>query len=104
VRSVEQEKQAVQRKKERELQEAQKLAAKLNATTVKIAVRSGEGGKLFGSVTGADIAGALAAQGVQVDKRRIELRDPLKVAGTYQVVVRVYLETVATVTVIVVGE
>lgn len=104
VRSIQQEKHAIDRKKEREQLEAQRLATKLNDITVKIAVRAGEGGKLFGSVTGADIANALAAQGVQVDKRRIEMRDPIKVAGTYRVDVRVYVETVATITVVVVGE
>ena len=104
VRSMEQEKQAGERKKEREQQEAQKLAAKLNSITIKVTVRSGEGGKLFGSVTAADIASALLAQGVKVDKRRIELRDTIKVAGTYKVDVRVYQETTATLTVIVAGE
>lgn len=104
VRSMEQEKQAVQRKKERELQEAQKLAAKINSTAIKITVRSGEGGKLFGSVTTADIANALLAQGVQIDKRKIELRESIKLAGTYRVDVRVYHETIATLTLVVAGE
>lgn len=104
VRSMEQEKQAVQRKKERELQDAQKLAAKLNSASIKITVRSGEGGKLFGSVTSADIANALMAQGIKIDKRKIELRESIKVAGTYKVDVRVYHETVATLTLIVAGE
>ncbi|MDP3487466.1 MAG: 50S ribosomal protein L9 [Bacillota bacterium] len=104
VRAMDQEKQAVQRKKEREVQEAQKLAAKLNSTTIKITVRSGEGGKLFGSVTSADIANALLAQGVKIDKRKIELRESIKVAGTYKVDVRVYHETIATLTLVVAGE
>lgn len=104
VRSMEQEKQAVQRKKERELQEAQKLAAKINGTAIKITVRSGEGGKLFGSVTTADIASALLTQGVQIDKRKIELRESIKLAGTYRVDVRVYHDTIATFTLVVAGE
>lgn len=104
VRAMDQEKQAVQRKKERELHEAQKLAAKLNSAVIKITVRSGEGGKLFGSVTSADIANALLAQGIQVDKRKIELRESIKLAGTYKVDVRVYHEIIATLTLVVAGE
>ncbi|KAF0193926.1 MAG: large subunit ribosomal protein L9 [Bacillota bacterium] len=104
VRSIEQEKQAVQRKKEREVEGAQKLAAKLNSTIIRITVRSGEGGKLFGSVTTADIANTLLAQGVQVDKRKIELRESIKLTGTYKVDVRVYQETIATLTLVVTGE
>jgi len=104
VRSIEQEKQAVQRKKAREHQEAQQLAEKLNKSSIRITVRAGEGSKLFGSVTGADIASALSAQGILVDKRKIDLREPIKVAGTYKVDVKVYQETVATITVVVAGE
>lgn len=104
VRSIEQEKQAQARKKDREQTEALNLAKKLAATTVRIAVKTGEGGKLFGSVTSADIASQLSSAGVAIDKRRIELRDPIKMAGTYTVDVRVYQEMVAKLTVVVAGE
>lgn len=104
VRSMEQEKQAQARKKEREQTDALNLAKKLEATTVRVTVKTGEGGKLFGSVTSADIAGKLSAAGISIDKRRIELKDPIKVAGTYTVDVRVYQEMVAKLTVVVAGE
>ena len=66
----------------REREQAQGAAAKLVAAPVQVAARAGEGGKLFGSVTSADIAAAIeAATGVTVDRRKIALDEPLKAVG-----------------------
>ncbi len=68
--------------------EATAFAAKLAAVTVELTSKAGEEGKLFGSVTSADIADALAALGLVVDKRRIELEHPLRMLGFHAVAVR----------------
>jgi large subunit ribosomal protein L9 len=67
---------------------AEQQAALLNAVTVKFARKVGENDHLFGSVTSADLAEALAAQGFQIDKRRILLEEPLKALGEFPVGVK----------------
>jgi large subunit ribosomal protein L9 len=82
----------------RDLGSAQELKARLEATPVQLAVRAGAGGRLFGSVTPADIASAVtAAGGPQVDKRRVEVRSPIKVVGEHAVTVRLHSDVAATV-------
>jgi large subunit ribosomal protein L9 len=66
--------------------------------------KSGEGGHLFGSVTSSDIAAELAAQGHEVDRRKIQLGDPIKAVGDFKVAVRLHREVTARVTVKVLAE
>jgi len=80
---------------------AQKQADALNAATVTLTRKSGENDQLFGSVTSADIADNLAKQGFEIDKRRIQLAEPIKVIGEYQVPVKLHREVSAEVKVIV---
>jgi large subunit ribosomal protein L9 len=68
--------------------EAATVAERLAAISLTFTVRTGEGDKLFGSITAADIAEQLKEQGVTVDKRRIELEEPIKMVGIYKVPVR----------------
>jgi len=68
-----------------EREQAQKQAELLQGVTASFSRKAGESDQLFGSVTAADIAEALAAQGFGVDKRRIELAEPIKVVGEYEV-------------------
>jgi large subunit ribosomal protein L9 len=77
-------------KRKRERGEAEVLVARVTSTTLTMGVKVGEGGKLFGSVTVKDIAEALARRGIDVDRHRIELDEPLKQLGTYKVAVRVH--------------
>lgn len=65
--------------------EAEAAAAKIATVSVKIAHKAGEDGRLFGSVGAKDIAAALAAAGVTVDKKKLHLNEPLKAVGTYEV-------------------
>ena len=82
----------------RTLDEAKQVAGQVNALTVRLKQRAGEGGRLFGSVTPADIAEAVAASGgPQLDKRRIEIKTPIKSVGAYKVQVRLHPEVVATI-------
>ncbi len=72
-------------KKEKRLRSMKELASKLDGTTLEIKVRQGENQKLFGSVTTADIAQALAAKGYAIDKRKIELDQNIKTTGEYKI-------------------
>lgn len=71
---------------------AEKESAKLDKLTLTLKVQAGEDGKLFGSVTSADIAGALAELGHQIDKRNVLLEEPLKELGVYHVRIKVFKE------------
>jgi large subunit ribosomal protein L9 len=84
--------------------EAERFAATLGAVTLTLTGKAGEEGKLFGSITAQDIAEALAAQGHQVDRRRIELEHPIKTLGHHTVGVRLHPEVHAEVRVSVVTE
>lgn len=77
--------------------DAEKLAETLNGVSVSLTRKAGESDQLFGSVTAADIAEALAAQGVTIDRRKIQLNEPIKVIGDYQVPVKLHREIVANV-------
>ena len=84
-------------RKEKEEEEALKLKGKIEEEAINIEGKSGEGGRLFGSITSTDIAEALKAQqNIDIDKRRIELKDNIKTLGTTEVSIRVYPEIVAT--------
>ncbi|GAA2141474.1 50S ribosomal protein L9 [Nocardioides koreensis] len=77
---------------------AAQIKTKLEAATVSVKVRAGEGGRLFGAVTVAEIAGALTeATGEQVDKRTIVVDNPIKSLGAHQVSVKLHDEVSATV-------
>jgi len=64
---------------------AEKQAELLRGVTVTLARKAGDNDQLFGSVTAADLSEALAAQGFQIDKRQIQLAEPIKLVGEYQV-------------------
>ena len=78
------------------IEQANEIKAQLEGTKVRLAVRSGDAGRLFGSVTPADIATAIkSAGGPDVDKRRVELGSPIKTLGSHQVSVRLHPEVAA---------
>ncbi|MGI6307630.1 MAG: 50S ribosomal protein L9 [Dethiobacteria bacterium] len=80
---------------------AESVAAKLAGKDVSIKVKAGEAGRLFGSVTSADIAQALAAAGIKVDKKKIELEEYIKSLGSYTVQIKLHPEVTASVNVVV---
>lgn len=84
--------------------EAERFAATLSGVTVTLTGKAGEEGKLFGSITAQDVAEALARQGHEVDKRRIELEHPIKALGHHTVGIRLPHEIHAEVKVSVVAE
>ena len=80
----------------RDLDEARTVAGQLQALTVRLETKAGDGGRLFGSVTASDIADAVkAAGGPSVDKRRIELANPIKTVGSHVVSIRLHPEVSA---------
>ena len=86
------------KKEEQKHQDALDLGKKLEQANISISVKAGENGRLFGSVNTKDIADALKKKGVTVDKRKIELSDPIRQLGEYKIPVRIYRETLAYVT------
>ncbi len=86
-----------QYKKSVEKEEAQKLAEKLKGILLKIAVKAGENGKIFGSITAKEIADNLREQyKIEVDKKKIELKEPIKILGSFTVNIKLYEGVIGT--------
>jgi large subunit ribosomal protein L9 len=96
-RTIESIKAARSSREVRDLDHAQAIKAKLEGSTFNLAVRAGEGGRLFGAVTVNDIATAIKEAGAEVDKRKIIVGNPIKSLGSHQVTVKVHDEVDATV-------
>ena len=80
-----------QYRKNVEKEEAQKIAEKLKGILLKIFVKAGENGKIFGSITSKEIAENLKTQyQIEVDKKKIELKEPIKTLGSFTVQIRLY--------------
>src|SRR5437667_4586634 len=90
LKSVEQERKKWALLAQKEKEQASKAAEAVKGTKVTVRKRVGENGQLFGSVTANEIADALLAKGIDVDKRRIELAHPIKSLGTHDVEVRLH--------------
>jgi large subunit ribosomal protein L9 len=100
-KALDHERHLVQHQQGRLEQEAQQLAQRLADLSCSVAKRAGEGGKLFGAVTSADIAKALREQGVSVDRRKIVLEEPIKNVGTYTVYLKLHPTVTAQLNVVV---
>ena len=93
------------RREAKEEAKAREAARKLKSTGITIRAKTGEAGKLYGSITSKDIADAIREViGIEVDRRKVELRDPIKEVGEHVVTVRVYPGVSADVAVKVVPE
>jgi large subunit ribosomal protein L9 len=82
-----------------ELEVAQKQAGLLNGVSLSFTRKTGENDQMFGSVTTADIAESLAAQRFKIDKRQVQLADPIKSLGEFPVTIKVFRDVTAQVTV-----
>ena len=98
---VEQERQAHLRKEAKAQGEAEELGKLVANVTVTIKQKAGENDQLFGSVTSKDIADALTAQNYNIERRKIQLEEPIKQLGEYKVPVRLHKEVTVEITVIV---
>lgn len=91
IKQVDIEKETQRQKRERELQEAQEIAARIQGQKLHIATKVGESGKLFGSITSQEIAERLKRQyKVEIDKRKIELEEPIKSVGKHPVKIKIH--------------
>ena len=101
---IEQMKVAAARRNATEKALAEELVTKLEPVSLVFTRKSGESGQLFGSVTSADIAGELATKGFDIDRRKIQLNEPLKALGNYDVTLKLHREVSAKLKVRVIGE
>lgn len=105
LKQLEQRKHNIATREATRIEEANKLKDTLDALTVAVEARVGEEGVLFGSVTAAMIADALlAAEGIEVDRRRIDLKNPIKTAGRHEVVVSIYRDIKSNLSIVVGNE
>lgn len=89
-----------ERQAARQLREARELAEKLEGVSVTVRIRAGENGKTFGSVSGKEIAKAAADQlGLELDRKKLVLPEPIKTLGVYQVQMKLYKDVTAHLTV-----
>ena len=96
VRNLEKQKSIKEEQRLKELAEAKELAEKIGQLSVTIKSKSGEGGRLFGSITTKDIADALAEQHkINIDKRKFILDSPIKHTGDFELDIKIYPEVIA---------
>ncbi|EQD44595.1 Ribosomal protein L9, partial [mine drainage metagenome] len=99
IRQVAAEQKKTDERNQRAEREARQVAARIESAPVVLTLRVGENGRPFGSVTAIDIAQALEARGIRVDKRRILLKQPIRQVGTHEVVVHPHPKVSARLTV-----
>lgn len=92
LKIVEQEKKKTALRQEKEKKEAQRLAEKLSAVSCTITVQTAQDGKLYGSVTSQDIAQGYKLEGIDIDKRKIELSQPIKEVGVFKINIKLHPE------------
>jgi large subunit ribosomal protein L9 len=105
MNQMQQQKLAAADRQKRQLEEARLMAAQLGQIEVKVKAKAGEGGKLFGAVTTKDIADAAKAQhGIELDRRKMEIIEPIKNLGPSSVVMKIHPDVTAEIKVQVIGE
>jgi large subunit ribosomal protein L9 len=90
VREIQHQRRVVEEKVKKEMKSFEAVAKRLADQSLEFKVQAGEEGKLFGSVTNADIAEQLVARGFEIDRRKIELAEPIKLLGEYEVEVKLH--------------
>jgi large subunit ribosomal protein L9 len=103
-KQIEREREKFDAKEAEEKKVAEGMAARMGSLEIEIARRVGEHDVLFGSVTAADIAGALAAKGFDIDRRKLQLHEPIKKLGDFEVPLKLHRDVVASVKVKVLAE
>jgi large subunit ribosomal protein L9 len=104
IKIVELENLAQARRDRRDRDAAGLVAKEIAKLTINVRQKAGEGGSLYGSVTAIDIAEGLAAHKIEVDKRKIQLDEPIKTIGEYQVPIRLHKEVTVPIKVVVEAE
>jgi large subunit ribosomal protein L9 len=104
LKVIEQQRRVFALKEAREVGEAEKMAERLAAIELSVTKKAGESGTLYGSVTTSEIAEMLVSAGVEVDRRRIHLTEPIKSLGDYEIPIKVYRQISGTIKLHVVTE
>ena len=105
IRQLEKQKAIAAEKKAEEKAAAQELAEKLNKASIKMKIKAGEGGRIFGSITSKDIADAINMQlGMDIDRKKVKLDAPIKQVGQTDVDMRLYQDVNAKIKVIIEAE
>ena len=104
VRQLEHQRRVIEAKRAKELKDLQAVDQRIRATTIEVSAKAGEEGKLFGSITSSQIAELLAAKGVQIDRRKIALSEPIRSVGEHIVVIKLRSEVSSEVKLIVRAE
>ena len=105
INDLELKKKADERRKKEDYEEAKELGEKLKEKIVKVSVKAGENGKVFGSVTNKEISAALLQQtGIDIDKKKITFNDPIKMVGRRTVKVKLHPKVTVELTVEISGE
>ncbi len=105
VEQIRKREEAARRRAEKELSDARDVAQRLRKLTVTVYAKTGEGGRLFGSITNSDVAQQLKREaGIDVDKRKIEIDSPIKSLGPHEVRVELHSEITETLKVVVAAQ
>jgi large subunit ribosomal protein L9 len=104
VKEFEHKRRIAEEKAAKEQKDLEAVKQRIEALKIEIGARAGESGKLFGSVTAAQIADKVEAAGIKIDRRRIDLREPIKEVGEHKVSVKLLRELVAQLSINVVAE
>lgn len=81
--------------KQQEIMSAKELAKKLEGKSISLKIKCGANGKTFGSITSKEISESLEISGISIDKKKIELKEPIKTVGTFSVMAKIYPEITA---------
>jgi large subunit ribosomal protein L9 len=95
MKQIEEEKRASDRHKAKEKEEAQDLAKKIEAVSILLKHKAGDEGRLFGSITSAEVAEALKQKNFNIDKKKIVLEEPIRLVGDYEVKIKLHPEVAA---------
>jgi large subunit ribosomal protein L9 len=101
AKALEHAKRQLEYKRNKELEQARAFAARIGAVTLTVAHQAGEEGKLFGAVTSMELADRLKEQGIEVDRKKLQLAEPIKHLGEFEVAVKLTPEVSATFKVVV---
>jgi large subunit ribosomal protein L9 len=104
IKFLEHEKRIIQDKAKKIKDSAQDVASKISSTIILIKAKAGEEGKLFGSITTMDIAEALQKEGIDIDKKKISLEEPIKRLGSYTVNIKLHHDVSAPLSIQVIEE
>jgi large subunit ribosomal protein L9 len=95
IKKLEHQKRQIREKLSKTKREAEKLAARIEAVSCTVAKAVGEEDRLFGSVTSMDIEASLKLEGIEIDRKRIILPEPIKALGIYQIPIKLHTEVTA---------